>query len=659
MTPTLSLNTATHFRRAVPPPKAAPRTTIGFAKRAHDFFERAVRESEWRKSADAPSIFAIFESTVLAGLTGSEVTLLTHLVTMINREASTNKERPGERFIAWPSNDTIAANLNVTKRTVQRAAQRLEERGLIMRHYNTRNERIGYDLTGFISQVEQFLEARDNRLDQRRKAFADATTLELPLDGIPADHQVARRNVAPAPNKTATPDVAPKAPTTQSVHADEPRQFSDRNLSNSLHLLEGLPSLSELSLAAGDADPGESDPDRIAAKALQRINKMMTCKNGRPTRPWAGALELFHPVKAASLYYVCVLDPERRKPPAAYFAWMVKNAGSTKGIMNIAQACLRVHETCKLPKPPHVNPANQLACRPLRDPASLFKADPNHARSGQPNHVQLCYDVSNAEQRLYHCLRTAVPTPIATQMMVNGRAMIGENMVAVQTVSAFCATYLEDNFKERFTAIAQEFLGRPVELIVRSYDDTDPGFLRLERPEPDPRQPKFDPAKAPGAAFRADLKGPATRPPGWAEAEGTAPAAILARTRGGQSEGADPGQIIIGGLPLDLPVAGSKYTANLPSADKPAAIAVADPVKPSRYEPQLLADELRRSIIDALGEADAADKLASARFEVDRQEIFVRFASRESAMTFGHEERLGEAIAKVIGRDVIMMIGWA
>lgn len=656
MTLTATHNVHQQARRAVPPPQAAPRTTIGFAKRAHDFLERAVRESEWRKTADTPSIFSVFESTVLAGLTGSETTLLTHLVTMMNREASNNKNRPAERFIAWPSNDTIAANLNTTKRTVQRAAQRLEERGLIMRHYNSRNERIGYDLTGFISQVEHFLDARDDRLEQRRKARSDAATLELPLDGIPLDHQVSRRATGQRETAADTPAIPAPAsvPTTQSVHAGEPRQFANKHLTSSLYLLEGLPSISELSLAAGDADPAETDPDRIAAKAMVRINKMMTCKNGRPTQPWAAALEMFNPIKATSLYYVCVLDPERRKAPAAYFAWMMKHAGSTKGLTNIAQACLRVHETIRLPKPPHINPANQLACRPLRDPASLFKPDPNHARPSKLNHVQLCYDVSNAEQRLYHCLRTAVPSPIATQMMVNGRAIIGKSAVIIQTVSAFCATYLENNFKERFTAIAHEFLGRDVDLIVRCYDDTDPDFPRLERPEPDPRQPKFDPSKAPGAGFRSDLVGPATRRPEWADSKA---GSAIARTKGRQSEGAEPGQLIIGGLPLDLPVAGSKFAPRGPKTAELHPLPVSAPVA-DKNAPQLLDEDVRQSIIDALADADAAEKLGEAVFEINRHEIFVRFTTRERALAFGHDERLGDAIAKVMGSNAIMMIGW-
>src|SRR3546814_5712188 len=63
--------------------------------------------------------------------------------------------RSSIRFVAFPGNTRLADELGYSKRTIQRLADELEEKGLMRRCYNGLNRRVGFDLTPLAMRSEE------------------------------------------------------------------------------------------------------------------------------------------------------------------------------------------------------------------------------------------------------------------------------------------------------------------------------------------------------------------------------------------------------------------------------------------------------------------------------------------------------------------------
>src|SRR3546814_12417937 len=72
--------------------------------------------------------------------------LLVHLIGYLGAD---RVDDPSIRFVAFPGNTRLADELGYSKRTIQRLADQLEEKGLIRRCYTGLNRRVGFELTPF------------------------------------------------------------------------------------------------------------------------------------------------------------------------------------------------------------------------------------------------------------------------------------------------------------------------------------------------------------------------------------------------------------------------------------------------------------------------------------------------------------------------------
>src|SRR3546814_2789978 len=87
---------------------------------------------------------------------------------------------PSIRFVAFPGNTRLADELGYSKRTIQRLADELEEKGLMRRCYNGLNRRVGFDLTPLAMQ-QDMIEANIVEIQTKRKTERDELQLELSL----------------------------------------------------------------------------------------------------------------------------------------------------------------------------------------------------------------------------------------------------------------------------------------------------------------------------------------------------------------------------------------------------------------------------------------------------------------------------------------------
>lgn len=641
------LSTRTERRSTPEVPNALPERPRGFAKRHDGFRERAIAEHEWRKSGKMPSLH-----NVIAAVTGLKVSpsarnLLTALVISLNKEASLDLRKPSQRLIVWPGNDTLSDKVSTTERTVQRASRQLEEKGYIMRHYNQMNQRIGFDLTGYISQVEAILEESAEKARLRREKKRAERTQELPFDDIPAECQVSR------------PEARTTSPKLDHDPADEPRLTTDKKISYTPMLGLFQYSIATLSIMAGDADPAETDSDRIAAKAVMRVTRMMTGKNGRPTQIWATALELMGPIQATALYYLAVLDPIRKKAPAAYFAWMINQyTKSSQSITTIFDPLHRRIAELKRPRPPHPDPDHQLAPQPRRNPALQYLPDPNGlTRRFEQTAVNQRVMMYRQEEALLCLLHKTVPYSVLNSFFGLAGILLGREQAVLRCTTAFGASYIDANYKSQFERIATQFCGRPITFIITTFEDTPPDFPRLGEQELDKRPPKYNPGEEPGADIRAALKRPATAAPSWEDAApepGSAKERPVNPRRLPRREPDDqPGLLVINGLPLEIPVAGSRCKNSVDTLEPPQPHHEPQPIGPA-----LLAPASLEAILEKLDD-NVRTALTLAEFEHEGREIVLRFPTRDLACGFAHLEAVADAVRQVLGPDTITLPGWA
>src|SRR3546814_13393092 len=91
-----------------------------------------------------------------------------------------SSDLPSIRFVAFPGNTRLADELGYSKRTIQRLADELEEKGLMRRCYNGLNRRVGFDLTPLAMQ-QDMIEENIVEIQTKRKTERDELQLELSL----------------------------------------------------------------------------------------------------------------------------------------------------------------------------------------------------------------------------------------------------------------------------------------------------------------------------------------------------------------------------------------------------------------------------------------------------------------------------------------------
>src|SRR3546814_1499514 len=84
------------------------------------------------------------------------------------------------RCVALPGNTRLGDGRGYSKRTSQRLADELEEKGLMRRCYNGLNRRVGFDLTPLAMQ-QDMIEANIVEIQTKRKTERDELQLELSL----------------------------------------------------------------------------------------------------------------------------------------------------------------------------------------------------------------------------------------------------------------------------------------------------------------------------------------------------------------------------------------------------------------------------------------------------------------------------------------------
>src|SRR3546814_3049658 len=84
------------------------------------------------------------------------------------------------RCVALPGNTRLGDGRGYSKRTSQRLADELEEKGLMRRCYNGLNRRVGFDPTPLAMQ-QDMIEANIVEIQTKRKTERDELQLELSL----------------------------------------------------------------------------------------------------------------------------------------------------------------------------------------------------------------------------------------------------------------------------------------------------------------------------------------------------------------------------------------------------------------------------------------------------------------------------------------------
>lgn len=249
--------------------------------------------------------------------------LLNTLILHLNNQACQIGTPAEQRFVVFPSNGYLALMLHTTERSIQRWAARLEEKGLLRRCYTVLNTRLGYDLAGFVSQIDQIIADFEGALASRRKAQADARQNELMLSNTQSALP------QPRPNGIARVQLASAAgATNRSSRGDRnvtQNKQSEKILESTMSfaILDMVDTESLLDASGMLFRKDDRSGDRMAGAVLA-ITRLMTCQSGRLSSPWRQAVSALGEERAAVLWLCANLDPMRKGVPAQYFAWLVR-----------------------------------------------------------------------------------------------------------------------------------------------------------------------------------------------------------------------------------------------------------------------------------------------------------------------------------------------
>src|SRR3546814_758383 len=151
-----------------------PQTPQGVAKRHSDWDDITEVSSIGRSTLQAVPNYRLFKAATRATAASPQARLL--LVHLIGYLGADRVDDPSIRFVAFPGNTRLADELGYSKRTIQRLADELEEKGLMRRCYNGLNRRVGLDLTPLALQKDM-LERSEEHTSELQSLMRNSDTV--------------------------------------------------------------------------------------------------------------------------------------------------------------------------------------------------------------------------------------------------------------------------------------------------------------------------------------------------------------------------------------------------------------------------------------------------------------------------------------------------
>jgi DNA-binding Lrp family transcriptional regulator len=378
-----------------------PQTPQGVAKRHSDWEDITEVSSVGRTTLQAVPNYRLFKAATRATAASPQARLL--LVHLIGYLGADRVDDPAVRFIAFPGNTRLADELGYSKRTIQRLADELEEKGLMRRCYNGLNRRVGFDLTPLAMQ-QDMIEANIVEIQTKRKAERDELQLELSL----AANRIAR----PIPVQDLTPQ------------GDNPvihNRSTDSKSADGL-LSEILDSV-ETALTSKLSGDKEAQQDRTEADDALResyILRHLTGSGRAAHLGWTLAKRTLGFEHALALCAIAESDPKRKSSTDRYFSWLLKMIMTGDGHAIVSQAAERA------------NSSISAATAKLRSPSA-------------PAEVEAAIGEDPAMKMFREAIRAEIGAPIYDSWFGKVRLSKSGNVLTLSANTPFSARWIEDN----------------------------------------------------------------------------------------------------------------------------------------------------------------------------------------------------------------------
>lgn len=306
----------------------------GIAKRHDDWDSLTAISTIGRSSLETIANYRLIKAATRADASPQARLLLVHLIGYLPVDKT---DDPQTRFVVFPGNERLADELTYSKRSIQRLADQLEEKGLLRRCYNGVNRRTGFDLTPLAMQHEA-IDAKIVAVQTRRRIDRERQQMELSLS---AD-RIARPSLPSNLSSKDAGSVTHNRSTNQDSAASDHPQGSSTSKVGIVLASIGSDVLSRLfSDQNGDKDRTDACDALKEAQILKRLTG-----SGRAAHiGWTQAKRAFGFDGALALVAIADQDPRRRASTDRYFGWLLRMALAGDGHAIIEQAATRIAST--------------------------------------------------------------------------------------------------------------------------------------------------------------------------------------------------------------------------------------------------------------------------------------------------------------------------
>lgn len=386
-----------------------PQTPSGVAKRHEDWDYISEISGAGRATLDPIPNYRLTKAATRAAHVSAQARLL--LVHLIGYLGVDQLENPSIRFVAFPGNTRLSDELGYSKRSIQRLADELEEKGLMRRCYNGLNRRVGFDLTPLAMQHD-VIEANIIAIQTQRKLERNELQLELSL----APNQICRpERVSNTSSQGDRSDIHNSS--TESNSADEPIS----------RILDSVDPALTSKLSGGD-DAQQDRTDEGASSKEAFVLRHLTGSGRAAHIGWTMAKRSLGFDRALALCAIAENDPKRRASTDRYFSWLFRMISTGDGQEILSQAAGRA--ATKLEK---------VASGTTTTPSvPLASTEPLEAVAGE-DHVMLGYR---------EAIRSAIGSPIYASWF--GKASLSQagDVLTISATTPFAARWIEDNLGE-------------------------------------------------------------------------------------------------------------------------------------------------------------------------------------------------------------------
>lgn len=393
-----------------------PQTSQGVAKR-HDDWEQITEISTiGRSSLQTVPNYRLFKAaTRVTNASAQARLLLVHLIGYLGLDQT---DDPSVRFIAFPGNTRLSDELGYSKRSIQRFADELEEKGLMRRCYNGLNRRVGFDLTPLAMQHD-IIEANIVAIQTQRKAEREELQLELSL----------------APAKITRPDRVSNS-TPQDVSSVTHNRSLETNSAERLlsEVLDSVhPALTCKLSGADNAQKDRTEGDDALRESY--ILRHLTGSGRAAHLGWTLAKKSLGFDHALALCAVAEYDPKRRSTTDRYFSWLLKMAMTGDGHEIVAQASSRAAEKVS---------TRSNDDKAANDVSPALDAEVTSAPGEEP-----------AMQVYREAIREEIGAPLYNSWFGKVRLSKRGNVLTVSANTPFSARWIEDNLGNAITYTVQ------------------------------------------------------------------------------------------------------------------------------------------------------------------------------------------------------------